>query len=45
MSFEDFMKPRHADDLEKRPLVLWIMGDTTDHFAEHRETIERTIKE
>jgi len=44
MSFEDFMKPRHADDLEKRPLVLWILGDTTEHFSEHRETIEKTIK-
>ena len=44
MTFDDLMKPRHADDPEKRPLVLWILGDTTDHFAEHRQTIERTIK-
>jgi hypothetical protein len=44
MSFEDFMKPRHEDDFEKRPLVLWILGDTTEHFSEHRETIEKTIK-
>ncbi len=43
MTFEDMMKPRHADDPEKRPLVLWIMGDTTEHFLEHRETIERAI--
>ncbi len=43
MTFEDIMKPRHADDPEKRPLVLWIMGDTTEHFLEHRETIERAI--
>ena len=44
MTFEDLMKPRHADDPEKRPLVLWILGDTTEHFSEHRETIEKTIK-
>jgi hypothetical protein len=41
MTFEDFMKPRYADDPEKRPLVLWILGDTTEHFSEHRETIEK----
>jgi Protein of unknown function (DUF1706). len=43
MTFEDFMKPRHADDPEKRPLLGWILGDTTEHFSEHRETIEKTI--
>lgn len=45
MSFEDLMKPRHVDDPEKRPLVLWVLGDTTEHFLEHRETIERGLKE
>jgi hypothetical protein len=44
MTFEDFMRPRHEDDPEKRPLVLWILGDTTEHFSEHRETIEKAIK-
>lgn len=44
MTYEDFMKPRHANDPEKRPLVLWILGDTTEHFLEHRETIEKAIK-
>ncbi len=43
MSFEDLMKPRHADDPEKRPLLLWVLGDTTEHFSEHRETIEKAI--
>ena len=27
MTFEDLMKPRRVDDPEKRPLVLWILGD------------------
>ncbi|MBI5822798.1 MAG: ClbS/DfsB family four-helix bundle protein [Chloroflexi bacterium] len=44
-SFEDLLKPRHADDPEKRPLLLWVIGDTADHFLEHRETIARGIKE
>lgn len=41
MSFDELMKPRHADDPEKRPLLLWVIGDTSDHFAEHRATIEK----
>lgn len=44
MSFEDLLKPRHASDPEKRPLLLWVLGDTTEHFQEHRETIEREFK-
>ncbi|SRR5581483_2130184 len=42
--FEDLLKPRHADDPEKRPLLNWVLGDTTEHFAEHREAIERVLK-
>ena len=41
--FEDLMKPRHAEDPEKRPLLMWVLGDTTDHFAEHRETIKKML--
>ena len=44
MSFDDLLKPRHADDLEKRPILMWVLGDTTEHFLEHRETIEHGIK-
>jgi hypothetical protein len=43
MSFEDLLQPRHADDPEKRPLLMWVLGDTTEHFAEHREVIERML--
>ena len=42
-SFEELMKPRHADDPKKRPLLLWVLGDTTEHFEEHRITIEKGI--
>lgn len=43
MSFDDLLKPRHENDPEKRPVLLWVLGNTTEHFAEHRETIERTL--
>jgi len=41
--FDDLMKPRHADDPEKRPLLMWVLGDTSDHFAEHRAVIEKML--
>jgi hypothetical protein len=41
--FEELMKPRHADDPEKRPLLDWVLGDTSEHFAEHRSTIEKGL--
>jgi len=43
MSYEDLMKPRRADDPEKRPILNWVLGDTSEHFEEHRETIEKTL--
>jgi hypothetical protein len=43
MSFDDLMKPRHANDPEKRPLLLWVIGDTSGHFSEHRETLEKLL--
>src|SRR5512136_1644654 len=43
MSFEDLLQPRDADDPQKRPLLLWVLGDTTEHFVEHREMIEKML--
>jgi len=43
MSFDDLLKPRRAEDPEKRPVLLWVLGDTTEHFAEHRGTIEKML--
>ena len=43
MTYEDLLMPRHADDPEKRPLLMWVLGDTTEHFAEHRATIEKML--
>jgi hypothetical protein len=41
MSFEDLMKPYNAT--EKAPILSWVIGNTVDHFAEHRQTIEKTL--
>ena len=43
LTYEELLKPRHADDPEKRPVLMWVLGDTTDHFAEHRATIEKML--
>jgi len=44
MSFDDLLKPRHAEDPEKRPVLMWVLGDTTEHFAEHRATIAQMLQ-
>lgn len=43
MTFEDLLAPRHADDPEKHPLLMWVLGDSSEHFREHRETIEKLL--
>jgi hypothetical protein len=42
-SFEELLKPRDPDDPEKRPLLLWVLGDSSEHFQEHRQTIEKML--
>jgi hypothetical protein len=44
MSLETLMQPRDADDPQKRPLVLWVLGNTSEHFAEHRAMIEKQFR-
>ena len=43
ISFDELMKPRYADDPEKQPLLNWVLGNTTEHFAEHRANIEKAL--
>jgi hypothetical protein len=43
MSFEELLKPRDPADPQKRPLLLWVLGDTSEHFSEHRQTIEKML--
>ena len=41
--FADLMKPIRDNDPEKRPVILSVLGNTSEHFAEHRRTIERKL--
>ena len=42
-TFEDLMKPIFEDD-PVGALINWVIGNTSDHFAEHRETIAKMLK-
>ena len=43
MPFEDLLKPRFDDDPQKSPVLIWVLANTTRHFKEHRETIEKML--
>jgi len=45
VSFAELMKQHYPDDPEARPLLSWVIGNTYDHYLEHRLTIERFIKQ
>ena len=42
--FEELLKPRHPEDPQSSPLLASVIGDTYEHFAEHRESIEKVLK-
>ena len=41
--FEDLMKPIFEDDPDW-PLITGVISNTSEHFAEHRETIAKMLK-
>ena len=43
VTFADLMKPRYADDPEADPLINWVIGNTYDHYQEHRQTIQEGL--
>jgi len=43
LPFEELLQPRFADDPTKVPLLNWVLGNTTDHFREHRMNIEKSL--
>ncbi len=43
VTFADLMKPHYADDPEARPLINWVIGNTYDHYQEHRQTIQEGL--
>jgi hypothetical protein len=44
MPFADLMKPLYPDDPKARPLIGWVIGNTYEHYQEHRATIEAWIE-
>jgi uncharacterized protein (TIGR03083 family) len=43
MSYAELMRSRDPDDPEKRPLIGWVIGNTYEHYSEHRQNIERRV--
>ncbi|MEZ4862449.1 MAG: ClbS/DfsB family four-helix bundle protein [Caldilineaceae bacterium] len=39
LPFDKLLQPRYADDPEARPLLLWVAGDTYEHYQEHSAII------
>lgn len=35
MPFDKLLQPRYADDPEECALLLWVAGDTYEHYQEH----------
>lgn len=44
MPFEKLLQPRFPDDPGKVPLLEFVLGNTSEHFAEHRENIEKALR-
>ena len=44
MSFADLMKPLRESGPDKRLVIDTVLGNTSDHFREHRQTIERSLR-
>lgn len=42
-AFADLLKPVREDDPERRTLLQEILANTSEHFAQHRLTIEKTL--
>ena len=43
MTFDELMKPRDENDSQKGFIIGSVIGNTSDHFEEHRETIEKML--
>jgi hypothetical protein len=43
LPFDELMKPRRSDDPKRTPLLDSVLANTTEHFAEHRATIEKLL--
>lgn len=43
--FETLLQPRHPNNPQSSLLLASVAGDTYEHFAEHREAIEKVLTE
>jgi hypothetical protein len=43
MPFADLMKPLRESGPDKRLVIESVLANTSDHFREHRETIEKAV--
>lgn len=41
LPFDKLLQPRYADDPEQRPLLLWVAGDTYEHYQEHSAMLQK----
>jgi hypothetical protein len=44
-SFADLMKPRFEDGDPGLTVLLYVTGNTYEHYREHRETIEKYLRQ
>ena len=43
MTFDELMKPYNANDPKARPVILWVIGNTYDHYQEHQVNIKKIL--
>jgi hypothetical protein len=43
MPFADLMRPLYPDDPQARPLIGWVIGNTYEHYQEHRNYIQTLV--
>jgi hypothetical protein len=44
LSFDDLREPLDDEDPERRPVIDWVIGNTYEHYREHRLNIEKLIQ-
>ena len=45
MSFEELMKPQHPLDPTQKPLIVFVLRGSSEHFAEHRQRMVANLSQ
>ena len=45
VTLADLMRPRFSDDPQRRPVMDWVIGNTYEHYQEHRRVIQAIVGE